>query len=395
MRRRAFLAGLSALPLLSSATLASALYGAAKFLPEAWQKAEKKRVIAAGTGWLSEKPKTITLYRASRSPGDLHAYYSEGDYWWPDPANPSGPYIRRDGLSNPDRFDDHRQALIRLSRIVPALTAAWMASGKRSFAVSAKAHLLAWFVDPDTRMAPHLEHAQAIIGVNSGRGIGIIDTLHLCEVALAAKRLLNAKGLFSAQEAASVRVWFADYLKWMRTSPNGRDEADEANNHGSCYVLQIACFAKLGQNMEHHDWCRSRFRQLIDGQIEADGRQPLELARTKPFGYCLFNLDVLAASAHLLSDKNENLWRYKNAKGGSLELALAYMGPFIADKSRWPHRKDVEYWNDWPVRHPALLFGGIALDRPDYLQQWQGLDPDPKTAEIIRNFPIRQPLVWS
>jgi Alginate lyase len=358
------------------------------------EQAEKRRAVAGAQRWLRASQSTITDYPAPKSPGDKHAYYSEGDYWWPDPANPDGPYIRRDGLSNPDRFDAHRQALIRMSQAVPALASGSMASCDRRFAKAAKAHLIAWFVNPATRMAPHLKHAQAIIGVNTGRGIGIIDTLHLAEVALAASQLLTIRHLFDAREERALRSWFENYLEWMRTSANGLDEADEANNHGSCYILQIAAFAKLvGANSEL-DWCRWRFRQLIGGQIAADGQQPLELARTKPFGYCLFNLDVLAGVARLLSTPSDDLWRYRGTDGGSLEAALAYMAPFIADKTRWPHARDITYWDDWPVRHPALLFGGQALGRADYLALWRTLDADPKVPEIIRNFPIRQPLLW-
>jgi hypothetical protein len=364
-------------------------------ITEQWLlRVEAKRAIRNTNRWLSEAPVTVTASRAARSPGDRHAYYSEGDYWWPDPANPDGPYIRRDGLSNPNRFEDHRLALIRLSRIVPALTVGWLVQKDRRFADAAKAHLLAWFVTPDTRMAPHLDHAQAIIGVNKGRGIGIIDTLHLSEVALASEKLLMINGLFSAQEDAAIRGWFADYIKWMRTSTNGLDEADEVNNHGSCYIMQIASFAGLAQMPSELDWCRARFKQLIDGQIAADGRQPLELARTKPFGYCLFNLDALSGCAQLLSKPQDNLWRYTGKGGGSLEIALAYMAPFIADKTKWPHAKDVEYWNDWPVRHASLLFGAKALRFNDYRMLWLQLNPDPEIPEIVRNTPIRQPLLW-
>jgi Alginate lyase len=363
-------------------------------IPKDHERAEKTRVLAGAKRWLGAATSTITDYPAPRSPGDKHAYYSEGDYWWPDPANPAGPYIRRDGLSNPNRFDDHRQALIRMAQIVPALTAGWLASGNSRFAAAAKAHLIAWFVRPETQMAPHLQHAQAIIGVNTGRGTGIIDTLHLAEVALAVRNLLTIRNLFDASEERRLRGWFKDYHQWLRTSVNGLDEGDEANNHGTCYVLQIAGFARLADANSELDWCRNRLRRLIDGQIAADGGQPLELARTKPFGYCLFNLDVLAGCAHLLSTPNEDLWRYRGTSGGSVESALACMAPYIADKSRWPHAKDIAYWDDWPVRHPALLFGGQALGRADYLELWGKLDADPQVPEIIRNFPIRQPLLW-
>ncbi len=353
-------------------------------------EAESQRAITNGNRWLAEPPVTITATRAARSPGDAHAYYSEGDYWWPDDANPGGPYIRRDGQSNPDRFDAHRQALIRLSLAVPALTAAWIISQDRRYAEAAEAHLAAWFVTPETRMAPHLNHAQAIIGVNSGRGIGIIDTLHLVEVALAVPRLPLPPLVRSG-----VTDWFSAYLDWMWTSPNGLDERDEINNHGSCYALQIAGFAKLTSDDTKLRWCRETLQNtLIPNQIAVGGGQPLELARTKPFGYCLFNLDVLAGLAQLIAPGNPRLWTMKGAKGGSLADALAFMAPFIADKTRWPYARDIEYWDAWPVRHPALLIGGKALNIGGYQALWSRLNADPQVPEIIRNFPLRQPLLW-
>jgi hypothetical protein len=74
---------------------------------------------------LSEKPRTIVASTSSRSAGGPHDYFSEGDYWWPDPTNPRGPYVQRDGLSNPGNFNEHRRYLMRLSVQVPALVAAW------------------------------------------------------------------------------------------------------------------------------------------------------------------------------------------------------------------------------------------------------------------------------
>ncbi len=352
---------------------------------------ETARVLASADAWINQVPITITSYTAPRSPGGRHAYYSEGDYWWPDPGDPAAPFIRRDGLSNPDRFDAHRQALIRLSLAVPALAAAWMVSGARRYADAAERHLTAWFVTPGTRMAPHLEHAQAIIGHNTGRGIGIIDTLHLVEVALAAAILPLRKSLHTR-----LQKWFADYLNWMWTSPNGIAERDEKNNHGSCYTLQVAAFARLTGNPSLIAWCRGTLVEtLVANQIAADGSQPLELARTKPYGYSLFNLDVLAGLAHLAAPGDASIWRARpRAGGGSLADALSYMVPFIADKQAWPHARDVEYWDQWPVRHPALLVGGTTLSMPAFVGLWQRLDPAPTVPEIIRNYPLRQPMIW-
>ncbi len=352
---------------------------------------DRDRILRNASIWIGHKIETITAFSAIRSPGDKHAYYSEGDYWWPDPANPNGPYIRRDGLSNPNRYDDHRQALITMSRAVPALVAAWQLTKEPRFAERAIKHMQAWFVNADTKMAPHLEHAQAIIGVNKGRGTGIIDTLHFAEVAQSAMILARVYGA----EIAPIRAWFAQYIEWMMTSANGKDEGDELNNHGTTYVVQIAAFARLTGDTARSIWCVNRLRDvLIPAQIEPDGSQPMELKRTKPFGYCLFNLDALGIAAHILSTPDNNLWEFSTSDGRSIAKALAYMTPYIANKDTWPHQKDVAYWEGWPVRHPALLFGGMALGNDAYTKLWRTLEPDPQTPEIIRNFPIRQPSLW-
>lgn len=388
MNRRQFAMislGLATYPSIGAATLAPIARGIVKE-DYGW-------VVRAAERYLSEAPETISVFKAERSPGGIHDYYSEADYWWPDPAKPGGPYIRRDGYSNPAKFTLHRDALILMGVIVPALTAAWKMTRKRRFALAAARHLEAWFVEPATRMNPHLDHAQAVIGINRGRGIGVIDTLQLVEVARAASLLDESSFTFASRNG--VVQWFASYLDWLTTSKNGTDERDEANNHGSCWVLQAAVFAQLTGRTEIVDGCRERFKtRLVPQQIEPDGSMPLELARTKPYGYCLFNLDVLATAAHVLSTPGDNLWSYETADGRGIAKALAYMEPYIREKKRWPFKPDVEHFDDLPVRHPCLLFGGLSLNKPDLIAMWKRLDSEPQVAEIVRNFPIRQPFLW-
>lgn len=356
---------------------------------------ERRRVVPRATAMLAEPPRTIAAIRAPRSPAGRHDYYSEGDYWWPDPANPGGPYVRRDGRSNPAKFDGHRDALIRFGRIVPMLAAAWDLTGDARYAAAAIRHLDAWLVDPATRMNPNLQHAQAIIGVNTGRAIGVIDTLQIVEVARAASLFARrgAPGYGAIRDG--VEDWFARYLAWLTTSPFGIEERDEKNNHGTCWLLQAAAFAGVVGRSDVLELARARLKTaIIPTQIAPDGRQPLELARTKPYAYCLFNLDVLAAAAWLLSDGEGDLIAWRTRDGRSIARAIAFMAPYIADKSTWSFAKDIEYFDDFPVRHPALLFGAHALGRNDWLGIWATLDPDPVIGEVIRNFPVRQPLLW-
>jgi len=355
---------------------------------------DRARILRAADRYLRESPVTITAFAAARSAGGKHDYFSEGDYWWPDPANPGGPYIQRDGHSNPDNFNDHRLALIRLSVQMPALSAAWLLTKNQPYAALAAKHLQAWFLDESTRMNPNLEYAQAIHGRSTGRGIGIIDTLHLVEVARAATLLEGSPALTNAVRDG-VKQWFSAYLRWMTTSPHGIEEREAKNNHGTCWVLQVAEFARFIGNADLTSFCRSRFKSvLVPNQIAENGSFPEELRRTKPYGYCLFNLDALAAACQVLSTPDDNLWTFELPGGRGIRKAVEYMFPFIRDKKSWPFPPDVQYFDQWPVRQPSLLFAGLAYLRPEYLDLWRKLDPDPTEKEIIRNFPIRQPVLW-
>jgi len=356
---------------------------------------DRSRVLKAANQYLKEQPITITASSSPRSAGGLHDFFSEGDYWWPDPQNPDGPYIQRDGMSNPNNFVDHRRYLMRLSLQVPALAAAWKITKDERYSRHAVEHLHAWFIDEETRMNPNLQFAQAIHGRFTGRGIGIIDTIHLVEVARATEILKDSKAL-NMTELGGVIQWFNDYLQWMTTSKNGIDERDAKNNHGTCWVMQVAAFAELVGNQELREYCRNRFKTvLVPNQIAADGSFPEELRRTKPYGYSLFNLDALATICVLLSSERDNLWTFTTSDGRSMSKAMAYMYPFIKNKKAWPLKPDVMYDAEWPMRHASLLFAGRALRKPEYIELWKTLPAESKVEEVIRNFFIRQPVLWA
>jgi hypothetical protein len=355
---------------------------------------ERARVVAAADTYLTEKPVTITASSSPRSAGGPHDFFSEGDYWWPDPQNPDGPYIQRDGMSNPDNFNDHRRYLVRLSVQVPALAAAWKLTGDRRYAAHAIDHLRAWFVNSATRMNPNLLYGQAIHGRFTGRGIGIIDTIHLVEVARAAEAL-DAAGVWTAPEKAAVRGWFSDYLRWLTTHPYGNAERDAKNNHGTCWVMQVAAFAHFTGDQALLAEMRTRFKTvLVPNQIAADGSFPEELRRTKPYGYSLFNLDAMATVAQILSTPGDNLWTFALPDGRGLRRAMEFMVPYIRDRKGWPKPPDVMYDREWPMRQASLLFAGLSLDKPEYLALWATLPADSTVDEVIRNFFIRQPALW-
>jgi hypothetical protein len=372
---------------------------------------ERPRLVQAAEISLKSEPKTIVVARNPRSAGGLNDFSSEGDYWWPDPKNPDAPYIQRDGLTNPDNFVAHRQLLLSFVRDFGILSATYKVTHEERYAAAAIKHLHAWFVDSATKMNPNLLYSQAI----KGRSIGVIDTVHLAEVALGVEALRGSKALNKTEDAA-ITGWFRDYLTWIRTHPYGVDESNAKNNHGTCWTLQAACFARLIGDQAALAECRKRLTEIhLPHQMAVDGSFPQELARTKPYGYSLFNLDVMTAVAVALSTPSDDLMNFKLADGRSLVRGVEFLAPFIADKELWLKtvhkpasptaaqadskntdaiKPDVMYWNDWPVRQPALIFGALAAGREDWVAIWKKLEADPTIEEIRRNLPVRQPVLW-
>lgn len=355
-----------------------------------------KDLIVSNAAWaMEQEPETVTAYLCDRSAGGSHDFYSEGDYWWPNPEGEDKPYIRRDGETNPNNFVAHRHSMIRFSQIVGSLATAYVTTGDEKFVEHAFKHINAWFVNADTKMNPNLQYAQAIKGITTGRGIGIIDTIHFMEVAQGILMMQHADNV-DKEVLAKAKDWFKQYIVWLRTHPNGLDEMNTKNNHATCWAMQVASFAKLVEDKETLDFCRERYKNiLLPNQMADNGSFPLELERTKPYGYALFNLDAMVTLVQILSTEDDNLWEYKTEKGLSIRDGIQFMYPFIKDKGTWTYAKDVMYWDEWPVAQPALYFGAVAYNESSYFDLWKSLKHTSQVDEVIRNLPIRNVLLWT
>jgi hypothetical protein len=358
------------------------------------KKVLRKDIVAQAKWALKQTPITVTETQSERSAGGLHDFFSEGDYWWPDPTNPSGPYIQKDGLTNPDNFTAHRQAMVRFSRIIGSLASAYILTDNEKYTKHAATHLRAWFIDTSTMMNPSLLYAQAIKGKVTGRSIGIIDMIQMIEVAQGLKVMEKSSSL-DPVDIKKIKSWFSQYLTWVTTHPYGIEERDTKNNHAVCWVMQVAVFAHLVENESILEECKTRFKKiLLPNQMDMDGSFPLELKRTKPYGYSLFVLDAMATICHVLSNTKENLWDFTLDDGRCLKKGVEFMYPFVENKNIWKNSPDVMYWNEWPVAQPFLLFGFSKFKNEKWYNLWEKLDHFPNTEEVIRNLPVRNPLIW-
>lgn len=285
-------------------------------------------------------PFSVTQKAQTPPSGDKHDYMSLAPYWWPNPARKNGlPYIRHDGKTNPQErtISDHAE-IFKLEDAVHALALGYYFTGETKYSERAVLLLRTWFLDPATRMNPNLNYAQAIPGITEGRGIGLIGMRDLPRL-LDGITLLSESPNLTAADRKGLHEWFARYIDWLQNSKNGRDESAAKNNHGSWYDQQLAGIALfLGDNDLARKVAETAKTKRIALQIEGDGREPLELARTKSFSYSTFNLTALMRLAQEGQQVGVDLWSYRAPDGGSIRVALDFLLPYGLGQKTWTYK---------------------------------------------------------
>lgn len=334
------------IPLLLALALHAAPAAAQLLIPTgattAQDQAALKALVAKADKALAMTPESVLNKTLTPASGDKHNFLSFGPYWWPDPAKPDGlPYIRRDGDRNPDMAKGSDSlALARLGAAVETLGLAYWFTRDERYATQAARLTRVWFLDPATRMNPNFQHAQAIPGITTGRGIGIIEARWLINIneGLA---MLGASKAWTEQDRAKMKAWLGDFYTWLRTSKNGRDEEGEHNNHGSWYDAQAAHLALvLGRNDDAKAILQRGLTTRLAAHIAPDGSQPHELARTRSLDYSIFNLEALLICAQLADRVGVDWWGHVTPDGRSLRGALAYIAPYADAAKAWP-KKDI------------------------------------------------------
>jgi hypothetical protein len=298
--------------------------------------------------------------------GDKHDYMSQAPYWWADTTKHDGlPYIRRDGERNPEYYDlSDSEEMDYIINDTEILALAFYFTKDERYAAHAARLLKTWFLEPETLQNPNLNFGQGIPGINTGRGIGIIETRSFPRL-IDATILLQESKNWSKEDHQSLKKWFAAYLSWLTESPLGKDEADEHNNHGTYYDVQIMAYALFTDQPELAKKQIEVAKSRIQSQMKPDGSQPFELERTVSWGYTNMNLAGFFKIAKLAENVKNNLWNYETTDGKGLQKSLQWLIPYLKNEKVWEYKqiKEKEYDDTfWLLKMASVKYANPAYE---------------------------------
>lgn len=322
--------------------------------------------------FLSMDPVSVMDKEFTAVSGNKHDYMSQAPYFWYDSSKPNGlPYLRRDGERNPEIYKiTDRKFIGELVDATRILSLAWYLTGDEKYAAKSARLLKHWFIDSAYKMNPHLEYAQAIPGINNGRGIGIIETISLMGITDASS-LLTGSAAWTGNDMKVLKEWYAQYLHWMLTSKNGKDEHSAKNNHGSWYFAQALTFALFTGDTKTALQLAEESKIRLNSQLTAEGKQPLELERTNSLGYSTMNLRAWFEVANLAEKVGVDLWNLKTSRGSGIRQALEWLLPYATGIKAWTYNQISTYnKNEF---YPILLWANEVFKDEKYLSAARGI----------------------
>jgi hypothetical protein len=314
-----------------------------------------RQLIKEADAALKEGPFSVMEKKNAPPSGDMHDYMSLAPYFWPDPSKKDGlPYIRKDGQTNPEvkEYKD-KEYMPQMCELVQTLGLAYYFSGDERYAQHAALLVKTWFLNPATKMNPNLNFGQAIKGQNDGRGAGLIDVRHFTKV-IDALGLISGSKAWTSSDEKGMQQWFASFLNWMQTSPNGISELNARNNHGTFYdALRLSMALYIDStNLARRIVANAQSR--LDYQMDEEGKFPKEMERTIALHYNTFDLDAFFMIASMAEKLGVDFWHVKTPGGNSLQKGFNFLHPYLAKQKEWTGQQIKPF--DFDEGYPILLF---------------------------------------
>ena len=318
----------------------------------------KKKIIKSADIYLKHKSVSVTDREKSFAP-DIHHYESIGRYHWPDPENPNGPWIRKDGVVNPDCNKYDKALMIKMRQRVEYLALAYYMTLDDKYYDAATEHIRVWFVNNETRMYPMMEYGQIVPGRNGNKGhdSGLIEMYTVIHPVLESVRLLNNIKKIDNYTYEGLQKWCKAFVVWCDTSSLGRKEKAAQNNHGIALdvtMLNMALFANYKECVDKI--CKDFLDERLKKQISSDGSMPKEAVRATSYNYHIYNLTHIIDYCIIMESLNKHFYR-KNRK--IIDRAIDYLLRYVGKQEYWPYKEI----SNWSKHENELLFQICRLNR--------------------------------
>lgn len=313
------------------------------------QSSEYRNIIASANRVLKTVPVAVTQKTKCIS-GDPHNFESLSIYWWPDPQNPNGPYICKDGYFNPEYKEYDYERLLVLTENLRDVGKAFFLTGAGQYYDYFCRQLDVWFINKDTRMYPDFEYSQFIPGRNGNQGNpgGMTDAYNFITI-MEGIRLVDSVKSIGRKRRKAMNAWFGSFASWMQTSDLGIAVSHFKNGHCISYDLilynmLIASANKSGCKALQESFFSSRIASQIN---EEDGRIPEALVRTRAFFYSLHNLRRMLDFCYIAKSEDCEIPPHSLALIGK---GFQYLMSFHGKRDLFPYQE----LDDWQALQQQL-----------------------------------------
>ncbi|RKP11605.1 alginate lyase domain-containing protein, partial [Piptocephalis cylindrospora] len=269
--------------------------------------------------------------------GDKRDFLSYAPYWWPNPTDPNGQWIQKDGVINPDILELTQQAdLTAATNSMRSEALSEIFLGKSTYGMNHVVHQLrAWFTNSTTRMNPNANYGQVVRNSNPSTWVGryeaILSVRQLAFVPSLVELVRTHSSLWRPKEDDAVMTkWAQDYLAWLLNPPFKAGASTTKNNHRTYWTCQVVEYQKfLGKHEDAAATLANFVGTYMPSQINATGGMPLEMARTRPNHYGIFNLDALVYLASFAEqvrpDTGKPYYNFWGAQSNAIKKALDFL----------------------------------------------------------------------
>lgn len=305
--------------------------------------ADDQSIINAANKVLQTEPVAVTDKSFSIS-GNPHNFESLSIYWWPNPQNPTGPYIAKDGQANPEHKQYDLPRLMKMVDNLQKVGKAYIITKDSKYYDFFCKQLDVWFINDETKMLPNFNYCQFIPGRNNGKGNpqGMIDSYNFNSIIENINKV-NAIQPIGNKRLKALKRWMKNFASWMENSDNGKVASRYKNNQGIAYDTTLFNIYRFAGNDKKCSQVIQSCCHRIKQQIDNEGKQPEELKRTRAYFYSIWNLQHIV---EFLTYANDASFDIDNETRRKVCKSIQYLEQFIGHKEKFPYKDISADWNE-------------------------------------------------